>query len=355
MKKLFLLMIVLTLFFSGCVDQSSGTRDQNSSKSQINEVTIFQPQLTYLEAYNGPLYDTSAQMGSSPDLELYFNNHDRNGINFFIGFFQIELDDPFDVNYLNKAIKTRPGRVIPFFNTGLASDEAKLVVGNKLTSLHKEAFGIVVDEIGSNVLKGIGETEQYAWGVEADDPQVLKLYDFANSNDLHIMFHPPRGQTEAVKRLVEMYPGTIFLIHMFPEDFDADRQSYIDLIKTHDNLFFSIDADHILYDGSTGLLYKYENQDTNPAKISFISFYDSNEQQLLDNAVIRYKPLVDSVPDKVMWGTESSPEYNFEPEVYDRIIKFSRLFIGRLNQEHHEVVAYKNALKVFGNGTFISS
>src|SRR3989338_10080576 len=45
------------------------------------EFQIFNPVLTYEGAYNGPLYGTSEQVGSA-SMDSYFENLDRNGINF---------------------------------------------------------------------------------------------------------------------------------------------------------------------------------------------------------------------------------------------------------------------------------
>src|SRR3989344_5194467 len=49
----------------------------------VEEFQIFNPVLTYDGAYNGPLYGTSEQVGSA-SMNSYFENLDRNGINFFI-------------------------------------------------------------------------------------------------------------------------------------------------------------------------------------------------------------------------------------------------------------------------------
>src|SRR3989344_9094886 len=52
------------------------------------EFQLIYPELTYEGAYNGPLYGTSEQVGSA-SMDSYFENLDRNGINFFIGMFGI--------------------------------------------------------------------------------------------------------------------------------------------------------------------------------------------------------------------------------------------------------------------------
>jgi len=71
---------------------------------------------------------------------------------------------------------------------------------------------------------------------------------------------------------------------------------------------------------------------------------------MINDAIRAYKPLVDAVPDKVMWGTEIGPEYAFDPEVFDRAVKISRFVIAGFDAKHQEAVGYKNALRVFGEG-----
>ena len=57
------------------------------------EIELFNPALTYTDAYNGPLYATSEQVGNDAPMDLYFEDMDRNGVNFIIGFFAIQ-DQP---------------------------------------------------------------------------------------------------------------------------------------------------------------------------------------------------------------------------------------------------------------------
>lgn len=314
-------------------------------------VEIFQPQLTYPDAYNGPLYATSEQIGDSAPLS-HMQNLRRNGVNFMIAFFSIELDPTeeidLDIEYAKKVVRSAPGRVIPFFSLGLPAEETKPLVGERLTTRYRETLAAAQQQAGEDFIHGFGEIEQYAWNIQPNDQKMLQLFDLAAEHNLAVMFHPAEGQANGVKAVIERYPDTIFLIHMFPEDFDRDRQSYTNILKTHNNLYFSVDVDHMMFDGDTGLLYKYEDEPVGTAKAHFIANYDQSEQQLLNSAVGRYKLLIESVPDKVMWGTEGGTDYVYEPEVYDRMIKFTRLFIGKLKPEVQPEFAYKNALRVFG-------
>lgn len=333
------------------------TKSENIS-AFVPEVTeesasleLFESQLTYRDAYNGPLFATSEQIGSSAPL-MHLQNLRRNGVNAMIAFFGIELDADeevdLDIQYAQSVVKAAPGRVIPFFSPGMGGSETKLLLGDKLTTIYKDTLAVIKEQAGENFIQGLGEIEQYAWDIQPNNPKMLELFDLAAENNLKVMFHPDPGQSNAVKTVLERYPDTIFLIHMFPEDLSTDKQQYLILLKTHDNLYFSVDADHMMFDGETGLLYKYEDETVAQAKAHFMTDYDQNEQQLLNSAVQRYKPLIEAVPDKVMWGTEGGTPYFYEPEVYDRTVKFSRLFIAELDPVIQEKFAYKNALKMFG-------
>lgn len=332
------------------------TPSVEETKSSEPEFQIIYPKLKYEGAYNGPLYATSEQIGDSAPMNKHFQNMDRNGVNFMIAFFGIELEDIFtDLGYVMESVKDHPRRIVPFFSPGMGSEETKPFVGEKLTSIYKDTLAKIKKTAGGNFIQGFGEIEQYAWNMQPNDPKLLLLYDLAKENNLAVMFHPAQGRSTAVKALIEKYPSTTFLIHMFPEDFEKDRQKYIDILKTHNNIYFSVDVDHMMFDGDTGLLYKYQDLPLDQAKEKFIADYDKNEQTLLTIAFNRYKPLIEAVPDKVMWGTEGGTDYVYEPEVYDRMIKFTRLFLGKLLPEQQEKIGYKNALRVFGEGAVLEN
>ena len=312
-------------------------------------VELFLPQLTYPQAYNGPLYATSEQIGDSAPLS-HLQNLRRNGVNFMIAFFSIELDpaeeEDLDIMYAKQFTSMAPGRVVPFFSLGLPAEETKPLVGEQLTNRYRETLAAIQEQAGEDFIKGFGEIEQYAWNIQPNDPKMLQLFDLAAENNLAVMFHPAVGQSSEVKKVLERYSRTTFLIHMFPEDLSRDREQYINLLKTHQNLYFSVDVDHMMFDGQTGLLYKYEDDEVKTAARKFIANYDQNERNLLNTALERYRPLIEAVPDKVMWGTEGGTDYVYEPEVYDRMIKFTRLFIGELKPEVQEKFAYRNAEKL---------
>lgn len=321
-----------------------------ATKPQADKTELLLPKLTYEGGYNGPLYDTSSKIGDSAPLDLHFENMDRNGVNYLIGYFFAEEISTSD--YVKGAVKKHPGRIIPFYSAGLGGKEAEAYVGEELTKMFEMALPMAKKHLGENVIKGIGEIEMFQWNMPHNDPKILQLFDFAKANKLKVMFHPVPGKISQVRNILEKYPETTFLIHMFQEDFARERANIIELMKAHKNLYYTIDIDHLLFDRSagTGLLYKYEGKNVIAGKDGFVKDFDSKYQAMLKSDLALYKPLIEAHPDRVTWGTEMNIRYTYEGEVYDRMIKFIRLFIGSLDSSVQEKVGYKNALEGFGEG-----
>ena len=317
---------------------------------------IFDPELTYPGAYNGHLYGTSEQVGAA-SMDSYFENLDRNGINFFIGMFGISGEPTSELLVSNQglgeviaAAQKHPYRIIPFFNPGIGGDEVEQYLGEQLTGMYTNTLSASEKIAGKGFIRGFGEVETQEWSVKHYDPKVVQLIDLAQQNNLHFMFHPVANKIGDVEKIIEAYPDTIFLIHMYREDLDKSKSTLIKMLKEHDNLYYSIDAAHILFVNGDDIIYKYDSADKESSISKFVSAVDSKENSIINDGIEAYKPLVDAVPDKVMWGTEIGPEYAFDPKVFDRAIKISRFVIAGFDEEHQEAVGYKNALRVFGEG-----
>jgi len=345
-------------------DNENSILENNSESQEPEEYQIFEPTLTYPGFYNGPLYATSEQIGDGYDIDKYMANLDRNGVNFFIGMFPIlgeqketVLSTNIGLGYVINNVRKYPHRIIPFFNPGFGGEEIedRNLIGEELTSLYRNTISSSKTIVGDNVIMGFGEIETQEWGVRHNDPKVLQLTDLANANNINFMFHPVASKINDVEAMIESYPNTIFLIHMFREDLRKSETKLIEIMQTHDNLYFSIDAAHIIHYDGNDILYSYDDQYGENAESRFISTVNSNYDEILRDAVSEYKTLVTSVPDKVMWGTEAGPDYSFEPEVYDLMVKASRDFISRVaeTEEQQEALGYKNALRVFGEGAVL--
>ncbi len=317
----------------------------------ISEYQVFQPKLKYEGAYNGPLYATSEQVGGEFSMEKYFSNLDRNGVNWFVGFFTY-LEKPQEDSLVTSrglgrvidAVQRHPLRVVPYYNLGMGGKEVEPLVGDKLTALYTQMIPAMKEVAGPNFLRGLGEIETQEWSVAHNDPKVLQLFNLAKSHTINFMFHPVASKIEQVDQITKAYPTQNIIIHMYRDDLDKSRSRLIEILNSNKNLYFSIDAAHIAHSNGMDILYDYDESS------AFISEFDTKYKTMLNDAVSDYKSLVEGAPDKVMWGTEAGPEYSFEPAVYDRLIKMSRELIGQMKPEHQEALGYKNALRAFGNG-----
>ena len=317
---------------------------------------IFNPSLTYPGAYNGPLYGTSEQVGSA-SMDSYFKNLDQNGINFFIGMFGISGEPSADTLVSDQglgevidAAQKHPYRVIPFFNPGIGGEEVEQYLGETLTGWYTKTLAASIEIVGNDFIRGFGEVETQEWSARHNDPRIIQLVDMAQNNDIDFMFHPVASKADDVQKIIEAYPDTTFLIHLYREDLEKAKSKWIALLKEHDNLYFSMDAAHILFVNGNDIIYTYDSSDKQSAISDFVSTFDSKEKSIIASAIDAYKPLVEAVPDKVMWGTEIGPEYAFDPWVFNRAVKASRFVIAGFAPEHQEAVGYKNALRVFGQG-----
>ncbi|MDP3640092.1 MAG: amidohydrolase family protein [Nanoarchaeota archaeon] len=326
-----------------------------------NNFQIFNPVLTYEGAYNGPLYGTSEQVGSA-SMDSYFENLDRNGINFFIGMFGISGEPTADTLVSDQelgeviaAAQKHPYRIIPFFNPGIGGEEVEQYLGEELTGMYTKTLEASQGIVGKEFIRGFGEVETQEWSARHNDPKVLQLVTLAQRNNLHFMFHPVAGKMDDVEKIIEAYPDTTFLMHLFREDLAQSTDKLITLLKEHDNLYYSMDAAHIIHDNNMDLIYDYDSPNQQSSIAKLVSAYDSKEKIMTQSAIQAYKPLVDAAPDKVMWGTEIGPEYAFDPQVFDRAIKISRFVIAGFDEKDREAVGYKNALRVFGEGVVADS
>lgn len=320
----------------------------STNQTENKALRLYETSLVYPEAYNGPLYDASQKTGDSGPLDLLANDMRRNGVNFFIGYFF--LQEKSDLEYLQEALSTFPERLVPFFSSGLSADEAAPIVGEELTGLFEVGLASAKTFFKTVPVKGIGEIETHEWNMPHNDPRVLQLFDFAAKNHLQVMFHVATGQQVAIRDILSRYPETTFLIHMYQDDFAREREEIMSIMSEYLNISYTIDVDHLLFDreSGTGLLYKYQNDPVEAGKASFVADFDAKYEEMLAKTFALYRPLIALYPDRVLWGTEMNTRYSYEPEVYDRMIKFIRLFLGKLAPNQQVAVGYQNALRVFG-------
>ncbi|HEX5797368.1 MAG TPA: hypothetical protein VFX86_03175 [Candidatus Saccharimonadales bacterium] len=330
--------------------------DQAPIQTHVTDPATIKPELTYKGAYNGKLYLTGEKVGESAPWATWAQNLDRNGVATAIAYFSIE--DKGDAGQVEQIIKDFPGRIVPFYSTGVGGEEeGELAQKDKLVGIYKSSY--------KGFLKGIGEVEIQDWPMPHNDSRVLELFQFAADKKMHVMFHVRPGQTEAVGEIAKRFASTTFLIHLFANDFERESNDIIKLLKENPNITYTIDADHLMFDRSghepIGLLYKYQDElddDIEPSEKSvkassakFNADFDRLEKTLRLEAIRRFKPLVEAVPDQVTVGTELNLAYGYEPESFDRIIKHLRFFIAAFDEPTRAKLSHDNALELFGSGT----
>src|SRR3989338_1164575 len=269
------------------------------------EFQIFNPVLTYDGAYNGPLYGTSEQVGSA-SMDAYFKLLDKNGINYFIGMFGLEGEPSADTLITDQglgemidAAQKHPYRVIPFFNPGIGGEEVEQYLGEELTAMYSKNLSATQTIVGTDFIRGFVEVETQEWSVRHNNPKVLQLVTLAQKNDLNFMFHPVASKTDDVQKMIEAYPNTIFLIHLYREDLDKSKSKLIALLQEYDNLYFSMDAAHIIHVDNMDIIYDYDSSNQQSSINKFVSTYNSKEKSMIADAISAYKPLVDAAQDKV--------------------------------------------------------
>jgi len=330
---------------------------------------IIQPQLTYEGAYNGPLYATSEQIGSR-DIDQVIKNMDRNGIIAALGMFGIEAgyttqddgdnEDTTDILTTNSdlgrainAIQKYPKRIVAFTNPGIPGDEMEDYLGDELTNWYKTILTKTKETTNTQFIQGLGEIETQEWSVTHDNKDVLSLFQIADDNNMFVLFHPVASKLDDLENILNQFPDTIFIIHMYRQDLKDGRSELINLLKDHKNLYFSMDTAHIIHLDGMDLLYKYQGDSVQKAKENFFSDINNKEDQIIADAIKDYKPIVDEVANKVMWGTETGPEYAYDNEVYDKAVEIARFVIAGFDQADQEKVAYKNAFDLLGEGSSI--
>lgn len=341
------LAVVIITVLAGGVWWFTGNDDVPSPNTPTAAPT---EQLTYDGAYNGALITTSEKLGFELDIEAYMAMLNRNGVTKTIIYYGVEgnaFDDSID--RLKDAMTRYADRVIPFYSTGVGGTGEGKIAGDKLTKQYQDGYVQAQVTIGSQVIKGIGEVEIYAWPVPHNDPKVKQLISFAQDKGLAVMLHPKRGHLSELDDLVAAYPQTTFLIHQFRNDYTLEYSKYFELMAKYPNVVYTIDADHIMFSeqDKIGLLYKYQDQDEDEAVQGFVRDYDRLYNELLTKSVKDFLPLVQAFPDRVTVGTEMSVDYTLDPEVYNRTIKILRAFIGQLPTELQEEIAHKNAARLF--------
>lgn len=339
---------------------------ETTPEKKTTSFTLKNTKYTTSGAYNGILYSTIDHWeNATVDTRQAFSDMEDNGVNYALIQFAItetptasSLVKTKDLGFIISIIQEHPQRVNVIFNPTMNASDEKALLGTTLTDEFTKKLSLSKSITQNNIIKGFGEFRLSEWGVQAGNDRLTNIYKLANANKLTISLNPLKGKVslEDVKTLAKDYPQITFIIQdVTPKDFDDSYDSFINLLNKTDNVYYTIDSKAILYDGAQSPITKHESTDTAKSVSNFNTEFDSLYQSYLNDATLRYKPLVDAYPAKVLWGSNLGNNYTYTPEVYNRIIKADRIFIGKMDSDKQEALAYKNALNLFGEGVVLQN
>lgn len=195
-----------------------------------------------------------------------------------------------------------------------------------------------------SLLRGVGEIGLYRspWiGTSMSTSPLPDVFRWVDDRDLWIMVHPRIDQLAEARATLGAYPNVKFVMHGIEH-----TAQWAGVLAQYPNLVLSIDAAGIISQtGQQSLLFSAGSA------AAFIAAYDANRDALLQGALQRWTPVIAAAPARVVWGTDVAMGWHTDPQVYRRVIEFSRLFIERLPAEQREPFARGNALRLFGAPT----
>ena len=167
-----------------------------------------------------------------------------------------------------------------------------------------------------------------------DDPLYLDNYKLARRHHLMVYYHPGKGQADNWNRVLQQHPDITFIVHADEIEEDIDS-----LMTKYPNIYFTANPQFhqhfLLYVGGK-------------SKEDFLKAAERDFNDLIEKDLRRWETLIKRHPDRFMWGTDRGDAvWNYDTEVGLFLVKYGRAFIGKFDPEVQEMVAYKNAERLF--------
>lgn len=163
------------------------------------------------------------------------------------------------------------------------------------------------------------------------------IFEYAAKENLFLMLHPTQKQASDLEKMLVRYPNTKVILH----GFELLNSGLIEKwLRSYKNLYWTYDL-ATMFDG---FLYRVQNAE------DFIKWYEANKKQYLSSVRNKLLPLLEAAPDRVMWGTDIVAAWHVEPEVYNRLMEFSREIVDSLPSQYRANYAHDNAQRIFDSG-----
>ena len=210
----------------------------------------------------------------------------------------------------------------------------------ELADLGADNVRAVLEE---GVFRGVGKVDLDRFQLSPGDPELLELYPIVAQHGAGITIKPNRAAgpelaMQAVEAVFRDHPETVFILggsdagHLW-----SGSTGY--LAAEYSNIYFTVDFDFLyrLRTG-TGLQGFYTTE-------TLLSDFESKFESNLEFAESTLKPVIEANPDRFLWGTEVPlvGQAEYDQAILDKIIAFSRVFLGRLDLLVANQVGYANA------------
>lgn len=292
------------------------------------------------QSYEGDLFDTHTHLEQDELAHSLASRMSSHNVEGAISFMDVAFTDDSEngtIEDIRDITNEHPNTFVPFFNCDCEKSSSQLTTS---------AIQTVVDD-GSDLLSGFGELALYdsPWSDENLAPNqepFVSVYPILTEANMWVMFHPTTSQEAAIDEVLTNFPDQKFLFHGY-----AAKDYISNILTNHSNAYLTIDTAALLTragdnEGNT-LLYA---SDINSAE-DFLLVYEAESDDLMALALANYQDIIQTHPDQVFWGTDASMDWHMEEEVYEKLIEFSRSFIGQLDSSVQEKYAFSNADTLF--------
>ena len=384
---LLILLVILVIFTSGCVQQQSGLAEtfEYSLADDVEESDEEEPSVeerhwrrVFAKAfetvdcpeprdpsslpegyYKGPMIDTHIHLqnlpGGAPGFPDDYYTGDNLGIKRSMdewvcminvegtkqvwGFFPVaEPTIQESVDVVKMTLEKYPNLFVPFINP--PGKVEATVSAEELEMMLNLEFGL---------FKGYGEIGLYgnpnSPPLSPDSTILMEIYPVVKKHKLIVYFHLDQGQKEAYENVARANPNITFVFHGGNLFNISETQAGIshdekvlvlieELLYNNPNIYYTVNE---LYGGDWLL-------ELGRSKEKFLENF-ADYEALLEIDLPMWKGFIERHPDQVLWGTDRGGPaiWDKDPGVALTLNNYTRVFIDRLDPSVQEKFAYKNA------------
>ena len=229
------------------------------------------------------------------------------------------------IEVADRAVKQYPNLFVPFIQAS----------ANGVATLEGKILDVMID-VRPGLFAGFGEVgDSPTESINPLPDSEIYTGDFQvveNHGNMLVYFHPGMGHEDNLERALQQFSDVTFIIHA-----DFVRPHVKGIMDRNPNVYYTYN-DIFGISGSVMDGFRFGEKE------DFISDMRSNWDQLLDDAVNLYRPMIEAHPDRFMWGTDRGDiVWGYDEEVGQLLAEFGRAFIGKFDPAIQADLGHKNA------------